>query len=51
MKNFTFKFHKKHVHCSTEDFKADNEERAFDLADKYMVDNGFDEWELVIKAK
>jgi hypothetical protein len=51
MKRYTFKFHKKKIYCSTEDFKTDSEEKAFDLATEYMVKNGFDEWELVIGSK
>jgi len=51
MKTYLFKFYRKTVHCSTETFQTETEELAYDKADNYLKEHGFDSWEHIIKSK
>jgi len=51
MKTYLFKFYHKGKYCSTETFKEESEELAYDKATEYLKEHGFDEWEHVVKSK
>jgi len=51
MKQYKFKFYLNNTLSSTQIFKADSQERAFDLAMGFLNDYGLDDWELVLQFK